>query len=87
LARAKPIAANAAIAASAKNNEQNIRRHRDGVNVRFGILSFIGLGFVEVWIVQLRDLLVSPVYTGNKRRGSEVLYVGKDDGIGKLESV
>jgi hypothetical protein len=49
------MAANTAIAAAAKNNEQHIRRHRDGVNVPFGFLVFIGIGFVEVWIVQLRD--------------------------------
>jgi hypothetical protein len=55
MARDGPIAANTAIVAAAKNIEQIIRRHRDGVNVRFGILSFIGVGFVEVWIVQLRD--------------------------------
>jgi hypothetical protein len=55
MARDEPIAANTAIAAAVKNIEQNIRRRRDGINVRFGILSFIGVGFVEVWIVQLQD--------------------------------
>jgi hypothetical protein len=48
VARDEPIAANTAIAAAAKNNEHNIRRRRDGVNVRFGIFVFIGVGFVEV---------------------------------------
>ena len=51
MARDEPIAANTAIAAAAKNIEQIIRRHRDGVNVRFGFLVFIGVGFVEVWII------------------------------------
>ena len=50
----EPIAANTAIAA-AKINEQNTRRRRDGVNVRFKLFVFIGVGFVEVRIVQLRD--------------------------------
>ena len=52
MAREEPIAANTAIAAATKNNEQNIRRHRDGVNVRFEeFLVFIGVGFVEVWVI------------------------------------
>jgi hypothetical protein len=51
VARDEPIAANTAIAAAAKNIEQDIRRHGGGVNVRFGIFVFIGVGFVEVWII------------------------------------
>ena len=66
MARDEPIAANAAIAAATKDNELNIRRRRDGVNVGFGIFVFIGVGFVEVWIVYLGDFFISLVYTGNK---------------------
>src|SRR5437016_3065976 len=67
-AREEPIAANKAIAAAAKNNEQNMRRHRDASHMRFGfatpelpgnifsrIFVFIRVGFVEVWIIYLRD--------------------------------
>jgi hypothetical protein len=46
-ARDEPIAANTAIAAATKNIEQNIRRRRDGVNVRFGIVVFIGVGLLR----------------------------------------
>jgi hypothetical protein len=58
VAREEPIAANTAIAATTKNNEQNIRRRRDGLSVWFGfvmielpgnlVFVFIGVGFVEV---------------------------------------
>src|SRR5947207_1845773 len=83
-AREEPIAANTAIAPMAKNNKQNIRRHRDSVNRRFTfviietpgnilIFVFIGVGFVEVWIVYLRDFFISPVYTGNKRPSFEII--------------
>src|SRR5262245_1838518 len=76
-AREEPIAVNTAIAAAVKNNEQNIPRHCDGVNMRFDFVSleslgnvlivvFIGVGLVEVWIVYLSDFFFSPVYTGNK---------------------
>jgi hypothetical protein len=73
MARDEPIAANTAIAAAAKNIEQHIRRRRDGVNVRFGILAFIGIGFVEVWIRLATGFCISPVYTGNKRRSSQII--------------
>ena len=57
MARGEPIAANTAIAAAAKNNEQNIRRHGNGVKVPFDfviiespknvlIFVFIRVGFV-----------------------------------------
>src|SRR6266536_2157825 len=80
----EPMAANAAIAAVARNNEQNIRRHGNGVNIRFDfvileslgnflIFVFIGVGFVEVWIVYLSDFFISPVYTGNKRGSFEII--------------
>ena len=36
MAREEAIAPSAARAAAAKNNEQRIRRNRDGVNARFG---------------------------------------------------
>jgi len=36
IAREEPIAPKPATLAAAKNNEQNRRHHRDGVNVRFG---------------------------------------------------
>jgi hypothetical protein len=68
MAREEPIAANTAIAAAAKNIEQDTRCHRDGVNVGFGIFVFIGVGFVEVLIVYLGDFFISLVYTGNKGR-------------------
>jgi hypothetical protein len=71
MARNGPIAANTAIAAATKNNEQNIRCCRDGVNVRFGFLVFIGIGLVEVGIILMKGLRVSCVYTGNKRRSSQ----------------
>jgi len=73
MAREGPIAANTAIAAATKNNEQHIRRHRDGVNVRFGFLVFIGVEFVEVWVILMKGFCVSCVYTGNKGRGSELI--------------
>jgi hypothetical protein len=38
VAREEPMAPNAAMAAAIKNNEQNICRHRDGVNVGFGFV-------------------------------------------------
>ena len=57
VARSEPIPANTAIAAATKNNEQNTRRHRDGVNVGFGFLVFIRVGFVEVSSFSWRDLL------------------------------
>src|SRR5262249_454284 len=71
MAREEPIAAKAAIAVAARNNKQNIRRDRDGVNVRFGFLVFIDVGFVEIYIASLR-VFVSAVYPGNTRRGSEL---------------
>jgi hypothetical protein len=68
MAREGPIGANTAIAAATKNNEQNIRRRRDGVNVRFRILSFIGVGFVEGGIVQLRVLHFTGLYPKQKAK-------------------
>ena len=38
IAREEPIAPKAATPAATKNNGQNRRRHRDGVNVRFGFV-------------------------------------------------
>jgi hypothetical protein len=35
----------AATAAAAKNNEQKIRRHRDGINVDVGVFMSFSLGF------------------------------------------
>lgn len=35
MAREEAIVSNATIAAATTNSEQNIRRHRDGVNMRF----------------------------------------------------
>jgi hypothetical protein len=49
-----PIAANTASAGPTKNNEQKIRRHRDGVNVRFGFSFFILL--VSLSVLGFSDL-------------------------------
>jgi hypothetical protein len=64
MAGEEPIAANKAIAAVAKNNEQNMRRHRDTSHMRFEFVTpelpgnifsrifvFIGVCFVEVRII------------------------------------
>ena len=75
VARDEPIAANTAIAAAAKNNEQNIRRRRDGVNERFEFVVLIGVGFVKVWAILMKGFCIARVYTGNRSRGSELICV------------
>jgi hypothetical protein len=62
MAREEPIAVNTAIAAAAKNNEQDMRRHGKSVNRRFDfvvlespgsvlVFVFIGAVFVEVGFI------------------------------------
>ena len=65
MAREEPIAVNTAMAAATKNNEQNIRRHGKGVNMRFGfvisespgnlIFVFIGVGFVSLVFTEVLE--------------------------------
>lgn len=75
MARKGSIPASTANATATKHIEQNIRRRRDGVNTGFGILVFIDVGFVEVWVILMKGFFVSCVYTGNQRRGSELICV------------
>jgi len=49
-AREEPIAANTAIAAAAKNNEQNMRRHGNGVNRRFDLVILESPGIILVFV-------------------------------------
>jgi hypothetical protein len=59
MAREEAIAPSAATAAAAKNNEQRIRRNRDGVNVRF-------------WCVVI-DLLLYPPPASEPRKFFQIL--------------
>ena len=59
MAREEAIAPSTATAAAAKNNEQRIRRNRDGVNVRFGCVVI--------------DLLVYPMSASEQENSSKIL--------------